>query len=126
MFEGTEAWCRKNGISYVRESASYREFDAERVWWMPGMKEQGAIICRNDGLDVITKQVISSILIDIEKFSRKKFKEMPLLINHKNKFTALWAKEALKAGRIEPIALFRTWLEEEYPSEPEIPTIIFV
>jgi hypothetical protein len=51
---------------------------------------------------------------------------MLLLINSKDKYKALWAKEALRAGSIEPLSLFRVWLEEEYPSEPEIPEILFV
>ena len=36
-FEELEDFCRENDIPYCRVSDSYCEYQAEEVWWLPGM-----------------------------------------------------------------------------------------
>lgn len=38
-FQELEPFCVKNGISFERNSDAKYEYNAEKVWWQPGMKE---------------------------------------------------------------------------------------
>lgn len=52
MFECLEAELTELGISWERWSDNYGEYDAEIVWWQPGMDGQDGIICDADGSEL--------------------------------------------------------------------------
>ncbi len=53
MFDCLEDALTELGIAWERWSDSYCEYDAEIVWWQPGMDGQDSIICDADGNEVV-------------------------------------------------------------------------
>ena len=58
MFDSLEATLTELGIAWERWSDSYCEYDAEIVWWHPGMKDQDSIICDSDGNEVVLAEPV--------------------------------------------------------------------
>ena len=58
MFDCLEDALTELGIAWERWSDSYCEYDAEIVWWHPGMDAQDAIICNADGNEVVLAEPV--------------------------------------------------------------------
>ena len=58
MFDCLEDALTELGISWERWSDSYCEYDAEIVWWHPGMDAQDGIICIADGNEVVLAEPV--------------------------------------------------------------------
>lgn len=58
MFDCLEDALTELGISWERWSDSYCEYDAEIVWWHPGMDGQDGIICNADGNEVVLAEPV--------------------------------------------------------------------
>jgi hypothetical protein len=49
MFDELEIFCRKHNLSYDRHSEAHFEYDAEVVWWRPGMAQARSATSTQDG-----------------------------------------------------------------------------
>ena len=53
MFPGIEEFCQKNNLTFVRNADGNYEYDAEVVWWAPGMTTTAYSLGTQDGDPVI-------------------------------------------------------------------------
>jgi len=58
MFECLEDALTELGIAWERWRDSYCDYDAEIVWWYPGMEGQDGIVCGADGNEVLPAEPV--------------------------------------------------------------------
>jgi len=58
MFECLESDLTELGIAWERWSDHYCEYDAEIIWWQPGMDGQDGVSCDSDGNEVVPAQPV--------------------------------------------------------------------
>jgi len=105
-FEDIESFCVRNGLTFIRYSEAYGEYEADIEWWQPGMEQSCIRFCDNYGHITIRAERIRETIESVKRFNPK---EAPLYLNETapddvNAFLAKWslknewdAMEALKA-----------------------------
>ena len=58
MFDCLEAELTEIGVAWERWSDGYCEYDAEIVWWQPGMDAQEGVICDANGNEVVPAEPV--------------------------------------------------------------------
>ena len=71
VFEATEAYCIKNGLSFLRHNDAYNDYEAEYEWWNPGMEKTATCPSNNDGEVFVRSELLTKILT-----SKQSAKEM--------------------------------------------------
>jgi hypothetical protein len=61
-FEGLEAFCRAHALTYVRDCEAKYEYDAEVVWWAPGMEEAQGTTGTQDGGALVSIEALRAAL----------------------------------------------------------------
>jgi hypothetical protein len=60
--ENLEEFLQENNMPFVRSSQAYAEYDAETVWWFPGMKAPKTVNSDNDGTVLIKVHEVLDLL----------------------------------------------------------------
>jgi hypothetical protein len=122
-FDGIEEYCRQHGLTYVRDSDSYGECDAEKVFWRPGMESAECLLTNKNEHIVIEKRNLLTYINDLKKFLEKvkSVDDAPLKINSKNPHVEAYAKHILATNEINPLDLLTLRINMEYPDVGEIP-----
>ena len=61
-FPSLESLCRELGLAYNRHSSAKYEYDAEFVWFRPGMKQPASSLCTDDGNLTVERRQIAEAL----------------------------------------------------------------
>ena len=67
MFEDLEAFCVKHGIAFDRHSDAKYEYDAENVYFRPGMKEPESVPSNNDGEALLRVETIRPVAKELAR-----------------------------------------------------------
>lgn len=90
-FDDLEEFCVSHGLTFIRYSDAYAEYDADVEWWGPGMETTRNQTCDNEYNPTIRAAYIKDMMRDIEQFNPD---EAPLHINdtpgHNQEYLAKW------------------------------------
>jgi len=94
QFEGLEGLCIKNGIPFDRHSDAHYEFDAENVYFRPGMKHPAQVSSNNCGDDLMAADEVRTVAKALVRLANAKLT--------KEKLRAAVAKAGRKLKRLVP------------------------
>jgi len=89
-FEELEAFCVEHGIPFDRHSDAKYEFDAENVYFRPGMKAPESVPSNNAGDDLFSAEAVRPVVKELTKvvtagLTREKLKAAAVkIIRHLN------------------------------------------
>lgn len=128
QFNDVETYCRKHNLSYVRDSDSYAEYDAEKAFWRPGMKEAECLLTNKNAHPVIDKRNILEYMEDLRKFLKKvkSVDDAPIKINSEHPHHAAYAKRILETNSIDVLDLLQLRINMEYPDSGTLPAFEIV
>lgn len=66
-FEDLESFCVKNGVSFERNSDAKYEYNAEKVWWQPGMEKPQEDITDTDYNVQVSLDTLNEMIEKIKK-----------------------------------------------------------
>jgi hypothetical protein len=69
QFEGLEAFCIRNGIPFDRHSDAHYEFDAENVYFRPGMEHPARVLSDNAGDDLTDADKIRAVARELARLT---------------------------------------------------------
>jgi len=69
QFEGLEGLCIKNGIPFDRHSDGHYEFDAENVYFRPGMKHPAQVSSNNCGDDLMSADEVRTVAKELARLA---------------------------------------------------------
>lgn len=90
QFEELEAFCVGHGIPFDRHSDAKYEFDAENVYYRPGMKNPESVRSNNAGEDLFSAEAVRPVVKELTKvvtagLNREKLKAAAVkIIRHLN------------------------------------------
>jgi hypothetical protein len=78
MFPDIEEFCQENGLTFRRHSDSYCEYEAEIVWWEPGMDETAyTLATSNDEVPVVLLSEVETAMKQKSEAARTRaFKQL--------------------------------------------------
>ena len=94
QFEGLEAFCLRHGIPFDRHSDAHYEFDAENVYFRPGMKRPAQVSSNNCGDDLMATDEVRTVAKALVRLAKAKLT--------KEKLLAAVAKAGRKLKRLLP------------------------
>jgi len=69
QFEGLEAFCLRHGIPFDRHSDAHYEFDAENVYFRPGMKHPAQVSSNNCGDDLMSADEVRTVAKELARLA---------------------------------------------------------
>lgn len=69
-FSETEEFCKEHGIQFDRNSDHYCEYDAENVYWRPGMKQPLVVSANSRGNEIVEAAEIREALEKIVSYQQ--------------------------------------------------------
>jgi hypothetical protein len=94
QFEGLEVFCLRHGILFDRHSDAHYEFDAENVYFRPGMKHPAQVSSNNCGDDLMAADEVRTVAKALVRLAKAKLT--------KEKLLAAVAKAGRKLKRLLP------------------------